>query len=62
MSVQIVRRGKKRRLRSRHQMAHKPNGHGIGKWHSRATLWDYKRASRRRRLMADASRRANRAA
>lgn len=62
MSVQIIKTGKARRLRSRYQMAHKPSGHGKGKWHSRTSLWAYKRLSRRKRLIAAASRRANRAA
>lgn len=62
MSVQIIKKGKARRLRSRYQMAHKPSGHGKGKWHSRTSLWAYKRLSRRKRLIAAASRRANRAA
>lgn len=62
MSIVIRRVGKARRLRSKYQMAHKPSGHGKGKWHSRTSLWAYKRHARRRRLMADASRRRNRAA
>ncbi len=62
MTVQIIKRGKARRLRSRWQMAHKPSGVGKGKWHSRTSLWNYKRAARRARKVADASRRANRAA
>lgn len=63
MSVQIIRRsGKGRRLRSKHQVRPMPTVFGIGKWESLASFWNYKRASRRRRLMADASRRANRAA
>ena len=53
MSITLI---KSRRLRSRKQMAHKTNGHGQGKWHSRTTLWAYKR------LTADASRRAHRSA
>jgi hypothetical protein len=60
--MQIKRWGKARRLRSKMALAHKPNGHAIGKWHSRSTLWAYKRKSRRKRLIADASRRANRGA
>lgn len=60
MAVQVIKRGKARRLRSRRQLAHKPNGHGKGKWHSRGALWAYKRHSRRVRQLADASRRANR--
>ena len=62
MSVSILRFGKARRLRDRKKMAHKPSGHGQGKWHSRTSLWAYKRLSRRRRLIANASRRMNRAA
>lgn len=62
MSVQIIKKAKSRRLRSRYQMAHKPSGHGKGKWHSRTSLWAYKRLSRRKRLIAAASRRANRSA
>ncbi len=62
MAVTILKRsGKARRLRSRWQMNHKPNGHGKGKWHSRTSLWAYKRQSRRARLTAAASRRRNRA-
>jgi len=48
------------RLRSKSQMAHKPNGDGKGKWHSRTTLWNYKRLARRKRQIAKASRRLNR--
>lgn len=62
MPVFIIRRGKKRRLRSKSALAHKPSGHGKGKWHSRTTLWAYKRKSRRLRQIAAASRRANLAA
>lgn len=62
MTVEITRPKKWRRLRSKREMAHKPNGRGKGKWHSRTTLWAYKRKARRRRLIADASRRRNRAA
>lgn len=54
--------GKGRRLRARKAMKHKPSGFGKGKWHSRTSLWAYKRSSRRKRLMADQSRRVNRAA
>lgn len=60
MSVSIRPIGKARRLSSASQIKHRPNGHGHGKWHSLASLWAYKRHSRRRRLMADASRRRNR--
>lgn len=49
------------RLRSKKQLAHKPSGHGIGRWHSRTSLWKSKRKDRRKRLIADASRRRNRA-
>lgn len=48
------------RLRSKRAMAHKPNGRGKGKWHSRTTLWAYKRKSRRLRQISARSRRANR--
>lgn len=62
MTVTIRRFGKARRLRSKKDLA-KPSGHGKGKWHSRTTLlWAYKRLSRRRRLIAAASRRRNRGA
>lgn len=59
MSVKIRKLTK--RLRSKKQMAHKPNGHGQGRWHSRTTLWASKRKDRRRRIIANNSRRANRA-
>lgn len=62
MSITIRKLGKAKRLRSRMQMAHKPSGTGQGKWHSRVSLWAYKRLARRKRLMADASRRQNRGA
>ena len=48
------------RLRSKRDLAHKPNGHGIGKWHSRTTLWKWKRLARRKRLISNESRRRNR--
>lgn len=60
MTVTIRKLGKARRLRHRSQLGHKPSGRGHGKWQNRASLWAYKRASRRRRLMANASRRRNR--
>lgn len=52
----------RKRLRSKRQMAHKPSGVGKGRWHGRATLWLYKRKSRRLRKIAEASRYRNRAA
>lgn len=61
MTVTIRRFGKSLRLRSKKKLAHKPSGHGIGKWHSRTSLWAYKRLSRRKRLIANESRRRNRA-
>lgn len=48
------------RLRSKSQLKHMPSGHGDGKWESRASLWKYKQLTRRRRLIAKASRRHNR--
>ncbi len=60
MSITIRRRGKALRLRSKKSMAHKPTLTGKGKWHSRTALWAYKRKSRRKRLISDASRRQNR--
>lgn len=63
MSITVLRRwGKARRLRSRKALAHRPMLTGTGKWHSRNTLWRYKRASRRRRLIAAESRWRNRSA
>lgn len=62
MKVQIRKFGKARRLRSRTQLAHKPSGHGIGRWHSRTSLWASKRKDRRKRLIANESRRQNRTA
>ena len=50
------------RLRSRTQLAHKPSGHGKGKWQNIKTLWAYKTAARKRRNTAEASRRRNRVA
>ncbi len=62
MSVNVVRRwGKARRLRDKKKLAHRPSGHGKGKWQSRTTLWAYKRLSRRKRIIAADSRRENRA-
>lgn len=60
--MRILRLGKARRLRSKKALAHKPSGFGKGKWHSRSTLWAYKRKGRRLRLIAAESRRRNRAA
>ena len=51
---------KQKRVRSKKEMAHKPSGFGKGRWHSRTTLWKSKRKDRRKRLIAAASRRANR--
>lgn len=62
MTVKIRRFGKALRLRSRKQLAHKPSGIGKGRWHSRTALWASKRKDRRKRLIANASRRRNRAA
>jgi len=62
MTLKVRKFGKARRLRSKRAMAHKPSGDGKGKWHSRTSLWAYKRKSRRLRKMADESRRLNRAA
>lgn len=36
------------------------NGHGQGKWHSRAALWQYKLARRKARKVSTASRMRNR--
>ncbi len=58
----VIRKKKAHRLRSKNSLKHKPNGHGTGKWHSRTSLWAYKRLSRRKRLISNASRRRNRAA
>lgn len=58
MSITIRKISK--RLRSKADLQHKPSGFGKGKWHSRTSLWNYKRLSRRRRLIANASRRRNR--
>jgi hypothetical protein len=59
-TITIIKRGKSRRLRSKRQLKHKPNGHGIRRWHSRTTLWKSKRKDRIKRIVASASRRANR--
>lgn len=61
MSVIIRKLGKARRLSSKKQMAHKPSGHGKGRWHSRTSLWASKRKDRRKRLVSNESRRRNRA-
>lgn len=60
MTIKFLRVG--RRLRSKRQLAHKPSGHGKGRWHSRTTLWASKRKDRRKRLIANESRRRNRTA
>lgn len=60
MTVTIRKVGKDHRLKSKKDLAHKPSGVGKGKWHSRTSLWAYKRKSRRRRLIANESRRRNR--
>jgi hypothetical protein len=62
VTLKIRRVGKSRRLSRKRDLAHKPSAVGQGKWHSRTALWAYKRSSRRRRLIANASRRRNRAA
>lgn len=61
MSITIKRFGKALRLRSKKDLAHKPSGHGKGRWHSRTSLWLSKRKDRRKRIIAAKSRRANRA-
>jgi hypothetical protein len=48
------------RLRSKYDLAHKPNGHGKGRWHSRTTLWEARGNARRLRKIAAESRRKNR--
>lgn len=58
MSVTIIR--KSTRLRRRSQLRHKPSGRGDGKWHNLRTFWAYKLHTRRRRNIAEASRRRNR--
>lgn len=60
MSVIIRKLGKSRRLSSKKQMAHKPSGHGKGRWHSRTSLWASKRKDRRKRIVSNESRRRNR--
>lgn len=62
MSYTIRKAKKANRLRSRKKLAHKPSGFGKGKWHSRTTLWLYKRKARRLRRIAESSRRRNRMA
>jgi len=62
VKVTIRRFGKARRLSSKRDVRHKPTIFGHGKWESLASFWKYKRASRRRRLIANASRRRNRQA
>lgn len=62
MSVTVIRRwGKARRLRSMADMKHMPTVRGQGRWESKACLWRHKRKARRKRLIANASRRQNRA-
>jgi hypothetical protein len=53
--------GRSRRLRNKNQLGHKPSGWGKGKWHSRESLWNYKRKARRKNKIAAASRKRNRA-
>ena len=60
MSLVIKRFGKAKRLRSKKHLAHKPSGHGKGRWHNRTTLWKSKRKDRRKRIIANHSRRMNR--
>lgn len=63
MSITVIKRGKARRLRSRWELSHAPDKRIVnrqGKWHSRTSLWAYKRPARRVRAIANASRRANR--
>lgn len=60
MTVKIRKLGKALRLRSKKDLAHKPSGVGKGRWHSRTSLWASKRKDRRKRLIANASRRRNR--
>lgn len=61
MTFTIRKLGKSKRLSSKKQMAHKPSGHGKGRWHSRTSLWASKRKDRRKRIIANESRRRNRA-
>lgn len=61
MTYTIKKLPKSSRLRSNKELAHKPSGVGKGRWHSRTALWKSKRKDRRKRLIADASRRRNRA-
>lgn len=60
MSLTIRKLSK--RLRSKKALAHKTSGFGKGRWHSRTALWASKRKDRRRRIIANESRRINRAA
>lgn len=61
MSILIIRRsGKSRRFSRKPKLLHKPSGHGKGKWHCTRTLIAYKFKARRRRLIANESRRRNR--
>ena len=61
MTFTILRKwGKGRRLSSKKKLAHKPSGHGKGKWHSRTSLWKYKRKSRNKRIISNNSRCMNR--
>lgn len=61
MSITIRKVGKARRLRSKRDLAHKPSGFGKGRWHSRTCLWKAHQKARRKRIIANASRRRNRA-
>lgn len=61
-TYKLKQRGKHRRKRAKRQLAHKPNGHGQGRWHSRTSLWKAYRLNRRKRAISNASRRRNRAA
>lgn len=59
MTIRIIKRGKARRLRSPKDLLHKPMWWGQGKWENLASLWAYKRASRKARKVAAKSRRTN---
>ena len=61
MMTVVVRRIRKR-LRSKRDLLKRTNGHGKGKWHGVRTLWAYKQLTKRRRKIAEASRRQNRRA
>lgn len=70
MSVFIVRRNSRYapwrarvygRLRRTSQLIHRTSIFGKGRWHSVRTFWASKFAGRRRRHIAEASRRRNRA-